>query len=183
MGSLRDSYRQVAKPTPKPFFRRLTLDGLDSGDNNMADDFSSSPTIFYITPPNNEDWVLATYHITVTDNGSSARTDFGSISGLNNGLKFFTEVNNVRTFFSDTKPIKTNGDLAARGRAYETIKFTGENSTQFKDNLFDFSLGITLFGYRGDKFGVLLEDDLFSLSQLDVEVKGSNLGSRNFPTA
>lgn len=181
--SLRKTYYQIAKPEPSLIRRLMTDDGTKDGAWDMSGDYSTQAKRFWVQPPLNEDWRLASFQVALSSTGTQNRADYGSLSnGLTNGLQFYIEVGGQE--FLQHPVAKNNQELLAFTGGFNIFNFDGADDSIFSQvKLLEFSDGLILRGDRQTKFGVILNDDftrgLTPITQHEIFCRLENLGFRD----
>lgn len=177
MSELKNSYGVITGSTGI-VLSAASIDGLVTGNSSANTDGSITPVKFYIQPDINLIYNLSFVSIEISDSGNPAIDDYGSITGpLANGIQFFLEINGVETDFG--MAIKTNRELITLGPATQQLSFSG--STKVTTYGFDVlehaprSSVIRLSGDTFDKFGFIVQDDLSSLIEHTLTIKGSSI--------
>lgn len=173
MSSLKKAYDRVALSEQGFILRNLTTDGVIGGPENSNVDGSVTPVKFYTQPGPNERFSIRSAAVHISDSSVTRLDDYGSVPGpLTNGLGFYILINGVETLlgpgFKSNRAISDLGPIITR-QAYISAS----------TNIYEFritqiaSRGIELVGSRGDQFGIIVRDDLSSLTAHTVAVKGS----------
>lgn len=177
MSSLRDSYSMISGN--RGFILRSATDnGIVGGDDKANVNGSIIPVKFWVQPEINEIFELVFASIEISDSGNPGLDDYGSIVGpLTNGIQFFVEVNGFEVTFGE--PIKSNRELVNLGPISQQLSFSGSTKiTTHSFNILDHApqtAAVKLNGSTNDKFGFIVQDNLLSLLEHTLTIKGSSL--------
>lgn len=167
MSSLRNSYDRVSY-TRGFFLRNLTLTGEFGGGEDANVNGSVTPVEFFVAPAANQTFLIEALHIILSDAGNPSVDGYGNIAGpLANGTQIFAELNN--NVVNLGSPLVDNQLFLSLGELKPRVSFSGNIQVAQYDitfppplNVNDFS-GLQLFGERGDRFGIRVQDDLTTL--------------------
>ena len=175
MSSLKNAYDRVSLSERGFILRNLTTNGLIGGTQEAAVDGSVTPVKYYIQPLEGEVYILNTVSVVVSDGSSVGLTDYGSIPGpLTNGIRFFSEKDGVETLLGLT--FKSNQQLVDLGPVRDRIRYNSIILSAYDFNINQYAdRGFLLNGNKNDKYGVIIQDDLSSLTSQTFAVKGSLL--------
>jgi hypothetical protein len=166
-----------------PFIGNLTVNG-DGITTNLSVDGSVVSVDAFVGPPVNGDLYITTANILIADSGVISLNRFGNItSGLNNGIEFFVETASERIITSI--PLKSNFDfirigtltegIGSKNDAYQLSNTDPDNDDGYNP-VIDFTrispLGIRLIKDTQDKIGLVINDDITSVSTFNVIITG-----------
>ena len=166
-----------------PFVGNLTLNG-DGVTSSLSVDGSTINVDAFIGPPVFGDLYLTSANILIGDSGVLKLNTFGSIAGgLTNGVDFFIENANQRVVFASA--LKTNFDfirvgtltqgLGGKNDAYQMSNATPANEDAYNP-IIDFTLispgGVRLRKDTLDKLGIIIKDDITSVSLFNILING-----------
>jgi hypothetical protein len=137
------------------------------GQVNMAINGSTTPTTYSYTVENDSAIALENIRVILRDNSPSFTADnFGQISALTNGLRFYIDDGTTVTYLHSDKIIKTNLDILE--------VFACQNSIDVLETgnlLACWNMKKEEFLKNGWKIGVLIEDNLSTLDDLHVQIE------------
>lgn len=175
MSSLRGNYDLVARPPGVPYNRRMSLNG-DETTLDMATDYSgaSGPVRFYMRPPTNENIILLSLTLIVTDKGTPVLDGWGSIAApLPIGIRFFLE--DAGGIVYSNNYLRSNRDLIRGAENYEVLTFGTIRVIRYRRNYFPFGGTLELRGNQpDDKFGVELHDNFSTLDEMSGSVDATS---------
>ena len=174
MSSLRKNYSKVTQTERSFFIRQGTTDGLIDGDGSANIDGSVTPVNFYITPNAGDLMEVVELSIELSDGGTPSIDEYGNIgSALTNGVQIFLERDGVATPLG--LPIVDNRGLINLGPELTYIELAAnERVVKATFNIRDFAKnGVTLDSTTGDKLGIIIQDDLSTLIEHSVIMKGN----------
>ncbi len=166
-----------------PFVGNLTVNG-DGTTSDLTVDGSVNSVDAFVGPPITGDLYITSANILIADSGVIALNRFGNINGgLANGMDFFIENANQRFLFSGK--LKTNFDfirvgtltqgLGGKNDAYQMSNATPLNEDAYNP-VIDFTrvspLGVRLRKDTLDKLGVIINDDITSISTFNILING-----------
>ncbi len=166
-----------------PFVGNLTVNG-DGSTSDLTVDGSVNSIDAFIGPPTSGDLYITSANVLIADSGVIKLNSFGSASGgLTNGFDFFIENANQRFLF--TGKLKTNFDfirvgtltqgLGGKNDAYQMSNATPLNEDAYNP-IIDFTrvspLGVRLRKDTLDKLGIIINDDITSVSTFNILING-----------
>lgn len=175
MSSLRNAYGQVSG-TRGIVLRSATVDGIIGNDNNAAVNGAITPVKLWVQPLVNQIFKLSLTTVSLSDGGNPGLDDYGSIVGpLPNGIQFFIELKGQEILFGP--PIESNRELINRAPILQEVQFAGSIRLRTHTfNLLDHTIAtVNLDGSTNDKFGIIIQDDLSSLSAHNFTIKGTSI--------
>jgi len=147
-----------------------TDDGTTSGSKALAVNGSVTPVTFWLPVAAGEIMQVFQVVVTIIDNGTPGFGDFGNITnGLTNGLQVFYDKKSVTV---NGSVYKNNEGLLSESDSHNTVNYSGNNEAHvFRDNMMSHSNGILLYGDDGDRIGIVVQDDLTSVTHLNCFYK------------
>ena len=172
MSELRDNYGKISNTTGW-FILSGTVDGQQGSDNDAAVNGSITPVDFFISPPADTTYEIFAVSLEISDSGAPALSDYGSVAGpLANGTLVFAVMGGVEVPLS--APVKENRDLITLGPNSSRFEYTASVTvTTYEFNLLETATsGILIQGNKGDSIGFRIADDLSSLINHSITIKG-----------
>ena len=163
----KDAYEDI-------FFQRLSDNGKDDGNTNMAVDGSVTPKEFYIQPNDGEIFMLARTMITVQDEkGFDVGTYGGNgLPALANGMQVVIKKDGVERDILKFN-IKDTGTIASI--AYDLTLHDFGNTDDIIAARWTFTKAgrfIMLNGSKGDFFKIIINDNLSDMTNQYIQVQG-----------
>lgn len=144
---------------------------LDGSNNSMDVDGSSTQKVFLQAPPAGQIWYLKSLTVLLEDGGAMSPDDFGSGSGLTNGVDVVYERNGTNyTLISD---IKTNIDLSTSFPENDMITSdTGwfDDEDVYRGTI-NFPTLMTLDGDTNDEIRFEINDNLVAIDEFVCRIK------------
>jgi hypothetical protein len=157
------------------FIDPITDTGDATGIFNMIGDYATTPTDFYIQPPENSFYYLTEFQLQISISSTPSRTEYGSITALTNGIWVFQRINGAEIILNPAShAIKNNTDIILFGARTDKADFGGINDIYiFTIPIgIDKESGLTLRGPNSDRFGLKLSDDFDGIVDHRLLVRG-----------
>lgn len=166
-------------PYHNQIYRELTDDGKPDGDPEMNVNGSVTPVPYFIAPAVNGDDIYLITRLVVhyEDNGTWSSEKFGSIAGgLTNGIK--VAIQNAagdtdKVLLTSLHTVKANSNWS--GVCYDSkIESVGAGNSflSARWSFFKDTEGAGLYLHSDDRLAFIVDDDLSSLVEMSVHVRG-----------
>lgn len=149
---------------------RMTSNGQFDGPGDLTVDGSVTPVEFWIEPAvDMEAFVITEFLIVLSDGGTPSLDEYGNQPTLTNGIQFFLEIKGQLVLIA--LPVKTNQELIEAGGIFQDVTMQADDIRTYRFNFPSLnSPGQKLL--PGDRFGVVVQDDLSALTSHRVIVNG-----------
>lgn len=160
-------------------YQFLSTDGAGGGTINANGDYSSTPTRFYIQPPQGEEWTILRMIGEIRDTNGFSAEEYGNLgAALTNGLDVRL-VNPSGTIATLAETLKYNAEWAAKCYDCDIKTWgTGQEILVFRWTFErDVPGGIVLNGDDGEALEIMMRDNLTGLLEHEFHVRGYNSGA------
>lgn len=179
MSSLRERHDVIANQRKVSTDQALSLNG-DGVTFDMIGDYSGAPVEFYYQAPPNFIYLVGAIALTVSDNTGFDSAEYGGALALVNGLRFYIEVDGVKTFLTRDDPVKNNSDLALNSSSFRLFDWSNnDNTAEFQLDFTRYADELPIDGDRNGRFGVELNDNFTALTYHRMTVDGATKGPKN----
>jgi len=160
-------------PGGVPLYRHLDVTGDGTGSSDAANDYSTTPGVFKITPASDETFVISRLLVWVQDTGAFGGGDYGHGITITNGISVTLSDGSTTIDLTDGEPITSNSEWARIAYDLTLSEFSANaNYLAARWTFARAGQALRLDGYESEELRIELSDDFSGLDAHSFMVQG-----------